>query len=69
MYLSAGIFQDITKEQFDKMMECFQSHKKKYSANEVITTYDKGSSKIGIILQGEVLIVRTHYDGDRKSVV
>ena len=63
MYLSSGIFQNITQEQFDKMLECFQSHKKKYSANEVITTYDKGSSKIGIILQGEVLIVRTHYDG------
>lgn len=68
MYLSTGIFHDITEEQFEKMMVCFQSHQKNYPAGEIISTYDSSNYKIGILLEGEIMIVRTHYDG-RQTIL
>lgn len=68
MYLSTGIFQNITEEQFQKMMACFQSYQRHYSSNEVITTYDGNNSKIGILLEGEIMIIRMHYDG-RQTIL
>ncbi len=68
MYLSTGIFQDIAEENFQKMMTCFHSRQKHYPANEIITTYGSQGSRIGIILEGEIMVIRTHYDG-RQTIL
>lgn len=49
-------------------MICFHSHQKHYPSNEIISTYGTQSSKIGILLEGEIMIIRTHYDG-RQTIL
>lgn len=63
-----NIFQNITEQEYAQMMHCFQAAEKKYSAGSVISTYSRESQKIGILREGEAILVRIHSDG-RQTIL
>lgn len=57
------LFQGITDEQYNKMMVCFHASEKSYLPEEIICTYGENNQRIGILLQGEVSLIRIQEDG------
>lgn len=62
------IFQNITEQECSQMMHCFQAAEKRYSAGSVISTYSRDSQKIGILREGQAILVRIHSDG-RQTIL
>lgn len=62
------LFQDISKEDYRKMMVCFHSVEKQYDHGELVCTYGTSSEQIGIVLEGTVQLLRTHLDG-RQTIL
>lgn len=58
-----SLFDNITKEEYDRMMICFHAGKRQYLPGEVIASYGEKSPLIGAVLEGKVLMLRTNYDG------
>lgn len=62
------LFQGITKEEFDRMMVCFHASEKWYRPGECIRTYGENNDQIGVVMEGEVRLLRTYADG-RQTIL
>ncbi len=62
------LFQGISRDDYKKMMICFQSVEKQYDHGELICTYGSNSESIGIVLEGTAQLLRTHLDG-RQTIL
>lgn len=62
------LFDGITKEEYDRMMVCFQAVTKTYVPEETICFYADHPNRIGYLMEGEAAIIRTHYDG-RQTIL
>lgn len=62
------IFQNISKEDLDRMMVCFHISEKSYGPGACICSYGQNKEQIGIIMEGEVQLLRTHADG-RQTIL
>lgn len=68
MNSSISLFDGITKEEYDRMMVCFQAFVKAFEPEETICFYADHPNRIGYLLDGEAAIIRTHYDG-RQTIL
>lgn len=58
------LFQDITYEQYRRMMDCFQAVQKSYRADELIYDFTApGGNAVGIVDRGTALLIRIDEDG------
>lgn len=55
------LFEDISKEDCRAMLACFHAEKRRFRPDELI--YDFGSDKVGVIEEGEAVLVRIDEDG------
>ena len=59
------MFSGISEENYGKMMSCFKSSPKKYSAGETICFYESKKRTVGIIETGRAVVVKTFYSGSQ----
>ena len=59
------LFQGITDDECRMMMECFDAHERHYTAGQTICEYNRGSSLIGILEQGNAALIRIDVYGVR----
>lgn len=57
------IFDHISEPELDKMMVCFQAHKKTFEPGTTIMHYSNRCQTIGVILSGQAQLVKYDYDG------
>lgn len=62
------LFQGIQPDEIARMMVCFQAVEKRYLPGEYICSYGENNTKIGVIMEGSVQILRTHEDG-RQTIL
>ena len=59
------MFSGISQESYSRMMSCFNSAPKKYSAGETICFYEPKKRTVGIIEKGRAVVVKTFYSGSQ----
>ncbi len=57
------IFQNISQKDIASMMICFHATQKTYGSGEYVCTYGENREQIGIVIDGEIQLLRTHADG------
>lgn len=62
------LFQDISKEDFNRMMVCFHASEKWYQPGECIHSYETNNTQIGVVMDGKARLVRTYLDG-RQTIL
>lgn len=62
------LFQGIRPKDYQRMMTCFQAVEKQYGSGELIGIYGENGGRIGIVLEGRVQLLRSHYDG-RQTIL
>lgn len=62
------IFDNISKEELDRMIICFKAQVKKYPAQTRIPLDESNHFRIGIILSGEADLIKYDYDGYRNII-
>lgn len=65
-YLS--IFNNIEKEDINKMLKCFEAKTRTYKKDSTIVNYIGNTSMIGIILKGKAELIRYDYLGNRTII-
>lgn len=68
MNTEISLFDGISKEEYDRMMVCFQAVTRTYEPEETICFYSDHPDRIGYLIDGEAAIIRTHYDG-RQTIL
>lgn len=63
-----SIFRNVRKDEYDRMMICFEACEKQYQAEEIICHCWNDRRKLGYVEKGEVAIVRMHKDG-RQTIL
>ena len=64
-YGGMAIFHDITNQEVEAMIACFQMHRNHFDTGRTIRTYGEGSGEVGVVLQGAAVLVRLDYAGTR----
>lgn len=67
--LALPIFSGISKDHLGPMLKCLHATEKKYKKNEFIFLEGENVAYIGVILSGQVNMLKEDFGGDRKSVV
>ena len=62
------IFDNISKEDFDRTIVCFKAQVKKFPAQTRISSSDKNNSQIGVLLSGEADLIKYDFDGYRNII-
>lgn len=62
------IFDNITENEREKMLNCFRSRHKKYHAGAYLAPPSDGRPYLGILLSGEADLMRLDYDGYRNII-
>lgn len=57
------LFDQVSPEQIERMMHCFDIQKKTYREKDIITTYDADGDFICLLLEGTVSVNRISIDG------
>ncbi len=68
MPAKVSILDHISQEEYKRMMVCFHAIERSYMPGEIITTFGQGSALVGILLDGEAVVMRTHFDG-RQTIL
>lgn len=66
--LQSPLFADINKADFAKCLGCLGAKVKSYAKNQLIFTEGDPATSIGIVLSGEVQIIKEDYYGNRSIV-
>ena len=64
-YATLAIFQDITNNEVDAMIHCFQMRRAQYEPGQTICTYGESGGEVGVLLCGQAELVRFDYAGNR----
>lgn len=64
----AHIFDNIEKEELDKMIICFNAQIKSFPAHKKLMSYSSHSMTLGVLLSGEADLIKYDYDGCRSIV-
>lgn len=64
-YSGLSIFQNITDEEVESMIQCFRMRRGRYQSGQTICAYGESSGEVGVLLQGEAELVRFDYAGTR----
>lgn len=64
-YSTLAIFQDITNNEVDAMIHCFQMRRAQYEPGQTICIYGECGSEVGVLLYGQAELVRFDYAGTR----
>ena len=64
-YGGIAIFHDITNQEVEAMIACFQMRRNHFDPGRTIRTYGEGSGEVGVVLQGAAVLVRLDYAGTR----
>ena len=64
-YGTLAIFQDITNDEVDAMIHCFQMRRVQYEPGRTICTYGESGSEVGVLVRGQAELVRFDYAGTR----
>lgn len=64
-YSGLSIFQNITDEEVESMIQCFRMRRGRYQGGQTICAYGESSGEVGVLLQGEAELVRFDYAGTR----
>lgn len=64
-YPTIDLFHDITNSDCKKMLTCMKAYTLEFQAGETIDTYNGRTRSIGILLQGNLSIIRYEYSGSR----
>ena len=59
------MFSGISPESYSRMMVCFNSSPKKYSAGETICFYEPKKRTVAIVEKGRAVVVKTFYSGSQ----
>lgn len=62
------IFQNIEKEDINKMLKCFEAKKRVFKKESIIMNYLGNTSTIGIITKGKAELIRNDYNGNRTII-
>lgn len=62
------IFQNIEKEDINKMLKCFEAKKRIFKKESIIMNYLGNTSTIGIITKGKAELIRNDYNGNRTII-
>lgn len=62
------IFDNISKEELDRMIICFKAQIKSFPPQTRISLSEFNDSKIGVILSGEADLIKYDYDGYRNII-
>lgn len=62
------IFNNITKEEQKKLLDCIDARITKIKKDRTIVTYITNTNLIGVILSGSADIIRYDYDGNRTII-
>lgn len=65
LLLKNDLFNNITKAELTTMLTCFQPRITTYKPKEYINIEKDGATEIGIILEGEVAVIKDNFAGDR----
>lgn len=57
------LFENVSMDDIEKMITCFDIQKKTYREKDIITTYDATGDFIGLLLEGSVSVNRISIDG------
>lgn len=57
------LFENVSMDNIEKMITCFDIQKKTYREKDIITTYDATGDFIGLLLEGSVSVNRISIDG------
>ena len=68
MISGISCFDGISKQDYERMMVCFHAMKRSYQPGETIATFGGSSQLVGIVLEGEAVVMSTHYDG-RQTIL
>ena len=63
-----SLFQDIDKEDVNKMLKCFDAKKINYKKDRTILSNVSNNTKFGIILNGSANVIRVDYNGVRSII-
>lgn len=60
----SSLFQDITYEEYQRMLTCFQAAQRSYRTDEVIYDFTvPGNSAVGVVERGDAALIRIDEDG------
>lgn len=62
------IFDNISKEELERMIICFKAQIKSFPAQTRISLGDKNISRIGVLLSGEADLIKYDFDGYRNII-
>lgn len=62
------IFDNISKEELDRMIICFKAQIKSFPPQTRISLSESNHSKIGVMLSGEADLIKYDYDGYRNII-
>ena len=57
------LFENVSPENIERMMSCFDIRKKYFQEKDVITTYDSTGDFIGLLIDGAISVNRISIDG------
>lgn len=61
----SNIFQGISDDSCQQMMQCFGAHSRRYAAGDTICEYDRSSTLVGILQSGSAALIRIDVYGVR----
>jgi CRP-like cAMP-binding protein len=68
MLLNTPLFRGMTQKDMISMMQCLSVRSKKYAQNQVVYLSGDKIDRIGIILQGKVIIIKEDYNNNRSII-
>ena len=60
-----SIFKNITEDEINKMLKCFEAKARVFKKDATIMTYLGSTSTVGIITKGKAELIRIDYNGNR----
>lgn len=65
---SADLFKDIEQSNFKSLLACLSARITHYSKNQTVFTNDSNVKRIGIVLLGQIRIIKEDYYGNRNII-
>lgn len=62
------IFENISNEDINKMLKCFDARKRTFKKDSIIMNYIGNTSTVGIISKGTAELIRNDYNGNRTII-
>ena len=66
--MNVSIFQGISQDQVEEMLQCFRPTRAHFAAGETVTTLGSSIERVGILLSGEAHLAWIDFDG-RHSIL